>query len=260
VSGAMKKKPPRPRMPVDPFARLAGPGNASHNGLLAQTTEQLLATPPALRSLPEPDWGRLRRLLPELLRLIDILAGLEPQAPRAVRQLVRTAAAIAADVHSETTDFLRQAGAFESGSGAGLARRKASGLTVKAGGLPIFIEDKFVSEVVRISDINTVRARDRQFVCHRGKMIEVFALAELLAAKAAAAPPGQAKIMLFASARGIPVALLADELTGRESIVYTALPAYLGAMPGVAGAAVRSGGEVLLVIDLECLFKEEACI
>ncbi|WP_093688778.1 chemotaxis protein CheW [Sporolituus thermophilus] len=262
----MTKKKRRPCLPSVPDwpGNVVGAGCDNSNiGLTEETTDRLLAVAgPQLAA--QPDWEKLKRLAGDLGNALDILTRMawrdgsgSRMAPvgDGVQQAVKMAAEVIGRAQQEIAQFLLQAGVIDSGLALGSACHNADGLIVKAGGLPIFIENRYILEIAKKSDRDVINFRGRSFIHHRGKMTETFRLAEILAASCQGSPDEATTLtVLFVLLENTPVALIVDEVIGRERVMYTVLPEYLRSAPGITGAAVSSKGEVLLIIDVDGCF------
>ncbi len=123
-------------------------------------------------------------------------------------------------------------------------------LLVEAGATVASIPLDGVVETVRISEREIVRSGEADSIVHQGAGIPFLPLVALLGGSAARHPgPARAWSAVIVRSASQLAAVGVDRLLGAENVVVRPLPALVGPVPAVAGAAFDSEGNPQLVLD-----------
>lgn len=129
-------------------------------------------------------------------------------------------------------------------------------LLVKAGRQVLAVPDRYLVEVqdVRLSEIQTVRGQRALLL--RNSFLPVFRLTELLGGEGGAPPEGQecAPVLVVSNGR-LRMGLEVDRLFRRQELYVKDIHPRLAAIPGVGGASVLGDGRVVLILDIDDLFR-----
>jgi CheY-like chemotaxis protein len=119
----------------------------------------------------------------------------------------------------------------------------------------------FVEETTRFAGKDIMRASGEETVNLRGTLLKLYKLNELL---------GVGRFPITDDARRHPalilgmaekrVALMVEEITGREEIVVKSLGEYLKGVKLFSGASISGEGDVRLIINVSPLFGEEGAV
>jgi len=106
---------------------------------------------------------------------------------------------------------------------------------------------RFVVETLRFCPQDVHRVGHREMVWVRDEVLPLLRLHRLLEAVCDASPAAQKLVVLNPGSER--VAMLVDQLVGRESTIVKPLPSCLSRCAGIAGATVTEDGAVRLVLD-----------
>jgi two-component system chemotaxis sensor kinase CheA len=128
-------------------------------------------------------------------------------------------------------------------------------LLVGAGGETYAVPFDYIDRVRDVGPGACVLTATGDLLTPEGDRMPVYSLRRLLGvpdAAAAARPASRNARQAYAliASRGMPVALLFDELLGKEEIVVKSLPSILQGIPGLAGATIVGAGDVVLILDV----------
>jgi two-component system chemotaxis sensor kinase CheA len=106
---------------------------------------------------------------------------------------------------------------------------------------------RFVVETLRFCPQDVHKVGRREMVWVRNEVLPLLRLHRLLEAGCDAPPAAQKLVVLNPGSER--VAMLVDQLVGRESTIVKPLPSCLSRCAGIAGATVTEDGSVRLVLD-----------
>lgn len=124
-------------------------------------------------------------------------------------------------------------------------------LLVGAGGETYAVPFDYIDRIRDVGPGACVLTSTGDLLTPEGDRMPAYSLRGLLGVPAAAEAARNARgaYALIAS-RGMPVALLLDEVLGKEEIVVKPLPPMLQGIPGLAGATIVGAGDVVLILDV----------
>ena len=129
-------------------------------------------------------------------------------------------------------------------------------LIVRAGQVSLAIPLSFVEETMRVSRraIHTVRGRG--LLQWRDRVVPIVPLAQVFPG-CGDVPTGSTRQLVAIGYTNQVVCLAVDSITGHQEIVVKSLGAYLGEIPGLAGATILGNGHVALIVDIGNLFEHQ---
>ena len=129
-----------------------------------------------------------------------------------------------------------------------------SGLVVKVSGEWFIVPVENVVEIVKITTEQLVSKRGRQLLYHRGAVLGIVALSEILG-MTAQQPDGVVPVLVVTNGQD-KIGLLVHELHSEQEIVPKSLPDYLQNSDYVGGVGITSEGKVALVLNVATLIKK----
>lgn len=125
-------------------------------------------------------------------------------------------------------------------------------LLVRAGGETYAIQTEAIEEIVVVPASEVRTAGGPPCMVLRDKVVPVVWLRDRLRVDDDRADRGDLEVVVVHSGAA-RVGVVVDGLTGQQDIVIKQLPAYLGAVLGIAGATVLGNGSVALIVDVAAL-------
>ena len=119
-------------------------------------------------------------------------------------------------------------------------------LLVEVGAETYAIPSSFIERAVAVEP-HQIRPIQRRAVIMLDETIPLLRLDELLQVPESG---NDSHYMVVVERGNQRVGLLVDSLIGQEEIVIKSLPGFLGKIPGLAGATILGGGEVVLILDV----------
>jgi len=129
---------------------------------------------------------------------------------------------------------------------------RCSGLLVEASGKFLIVPVDNVVEIVKVTYEQLVCKRGRQLLYHRGVVLGVVALAELLGMQQT---EDCVQVVVVTNGQD-KIGLLIHKLHNEQQIVLKSLPDYLKNSEYIGSAAVTSDGKVALVLNVSALIKK----
>jgi len=138
-------------------------------------------------------------------------------------------------------------------------------MLVRSGAETFAIPLYAVSEAVRLEPGMVSTIQEGEVIEHRDRVIPVLRLGEVLDVQAPDAGGQRADRLadeqdayaVVVSVAHRRAALVVDELISQEEVVIKSLGDYLKSVPGIAGSTILGDGQVIMVLDVGELIKEE---
>jgi two-component system chemotaxis sensor kinase CheA len=138
-------------------------------------------------------------------------------------------------------------------------------MLVRSGAETFAIPLYAVSEAVRLEPGMVSTIQEGEVIEHRDRVIPVLRLGEVLDVQAPDAGGQRADHLadeqdayaVVVSVAHRRAALVVDELISQEEVVIKSLGDYLKSVPGIAGSTILGDGQVIMVLDVGELIKEE---
>ena len=129
------------------------------------------------------------------------------------------------------------------------------GLIVRAGRDRFILPTTSVRVAIRpkASELGKVQGRF-EVVDFRGNSVPIVKLGNIFHLPEAVSNPEQGIVVILESF-GKPIALLVDEMVGKQEVVIKNLGAIMGQIDGVSGGAILGDGEIALILDPPALSK-----
>ncbi|MCD6451961.1 MAG: chemotaxis protein CheA [Acidobacteria bacterium] len=121
-------------------------------------------------------------------------------------------------------------------------------LPITIGGENYLIPLSYIEEMVERSDVDIKRTKGRDFLSHRGELVPLLELRELLGIPPAGSDDGG--FILIVGAEGRKGAFSIDSFGSQEEVMVKPLPPLRTALPCFCGTTILGGGEVVLLFDV----------
>lgn len=131
---------------------------------------------------------------------------------------------------------------------------RCSGLLVEVSGDLFIVPLDNVVEIVSVTTKQLVSKRGRQLLYHRGEVLGIVSLAEVLGMIELQTEVGVT--VLVVTNEQDKVGLIVHKLHNEQEIVVKALPDYLKNFEYIGGAAITGDGKVALVLNVSVLIKK----
>jgi len=122
-------------------------------------------------------------------------------------------------------------------------------------GLVVGVQDQLlvipidhVVEMVKVSADQLVRRRGKRILYHRGEVLGVVSLADILKMPPKQEFPEYIPIIIVTDGHST-VAMIVDKLLNEQDILLKPLPDYLSGIAGIGGATIMGDGKVALVLN-----------
>jgi two-component system chemotaxis sensor kinase CheA len=106
-----------------------------------------------------------------------------------------------------------------------------------------------VLETMKVSRSQLVKRRGQWILHHRGEVLGVVSLSELLGTSPSKEAVEERKSIVVLSDGGVKIGMIVDRLHHEQDVLVKALPDYLAGIPGMGGATIMSDGKVAIVLD-----------
>lgn len=117
-----------------------------------------------------------------------------------------------------------------------------------------------VLETIKISGSELVKRRGKWILHHRGEVLGVISLSELLGTSTQSNHAvEERKSIVVLSDGGIKIGMIVDRLHHEQDVLVKALPDYLSGIPGMGGATIMTDGKVAIVLNAVELMAK-ACL
>lgn len=123
------------------------------------------------------------------------------------------------------------------------------GLLTEAAGQSLVFPIDNVLETIKLPRRKIVKYKGRSVVFHRGRVLGIVSLAELLGLNSQADSGSQATLVVLTDGSHT-LAMAVDKLITEQEVLIKSLPEYLEALPGMSGATILGDGRVALVLNV----------
>lgn len=130
-------------------------------------------------------------------------------------------------------------------------------LLVRAGGETYAIQTEAIEEIVVVPAAEVRTAGGPPCMVLRDQVVPVVWLRDRLRVDGERTHDGDLEVVVVHTGAG-RAGVVVDGLVGQQDIVIKQLPAYLGAVLGIAGATVLGNGSVALIVDVAALVASPA--
>jgi len=121
------------------------------------------------------------------------------------------------------------------------------GLVVEVGQQSLVIPLDNVLEIAKVSADTLVKRRGRRILHHRGEVLGVVSLAEILKMPVGELPD-YAPVVIITDGQS-KVGMIVDRLLNEQDVLVKPLPDYLSGINGMGGATIMGDGKVALVLN-----------
>ncbi|MGE5548751.1 MAG: chemotaxis protein CheW [Solirubrobacterales bacterium] len=126
-------------------------------------------------------------------------------------------------------------------------------LLVEAGGQTFAIPERFLLEICEVEQASLQTVRGQRAMLLRQAYLPVFELADLLGLPPS--PQSRAGTVLIIGSGAGRMGVEVDRVARRQELYVKDIHARLLAIPGVGGASVLGDGRVVIILDVEALFR-----
>ena len=116
-----------------------------------------------------------------------------------------------------------------------------------------------VLETIKVSGSQLVKRRGKWILHHRGEVLGVISLSELLGTAPSNHAEDERKSIVVLSDGGMKIGMIVDRLHHEQDVLVKALPDYLSGIPGMGGATIMTDGKVAIVLNAVELIAK-ACL
>ncbi|SPF41744.1 putative Chemotaxis protein CheA [Candidatus Desulfosporosinus infrequens] len=123
------------------------------------------------------------------------------------------------------------------------------GLVVEVSGQSYIFPLENVLETLKITGSQLLKRKGKLMLHHRGEVMGVRSLAELLGTPPAKRTEDERISIVVLSDGGMKIGMIVDRLHHEQDVLVKALPDYLSGISGMGGATIMSDGKVALVLN-----------
>lgn len=116
-----------------------------------------------------------------------------------------------------------------------------------------------ILETIKVSGGQLVKRRGKWILHHRGDVLGVISLSELLGTAPSNHAEDERKSIVVLSDGGMKIGMIVDRLHHEQDVLVKALPDYLSGIAGMGGATIMTDGKVAIVLNAVELIAK-ACL
>ena len=123
-------------------------------------------------------------------------------------------------------------------------------LIVQLGNEVFAIPSTLIDQTISVAQKDIKYVRNREVTLYRGELIPLIRLQEYLGVEEAKNSSLEELDVVVVSNGERRIGFVVDTLVRQQDVVIKSLGAYLGSIPGIAGATILGDGKIALILDL----------